>query len=154
TPFKQMKSYQEATGDGSYAPFADREEWALAQWLVKNVNQCTTEEFLKLPITKNRTQPSYRSNYTFLKLVDKLPTGPEWSCRLVCVHSDLGPLDENDAMENVDGKTKELEFWMHNPAFDGSMAYAPEKVYTDAEGRTRRYNKMWTTDWWWDMQVS
>ncbi|KAF8545975.1 hypothetical protein OG21DRAFT_1479733 [Imleria badia] len=150
TPFERMKSYQEATGGGSYAPFADCEEWALAQWLVKNVNQCATEEFLKLPITKNRTRPSYRSNYTFLKLVDKLPTGPEWSCRLVRVHGDLGLLDENNTMENVDGETKELEFWMRdpvacvqelmsNPAFDGSMAYAPEK--------------MWTADWWWDMQT-
>lgn len=112
-------------------------------------------------------QPSYGSNYTFLRLVDKLPTGPEWTCRLVRIHGDLGPLDENNvAMEGIqDGETEELELWMRdpvacirelmgNPAFDGSMAYAPEKVYTDAEGRTRRYDEMWTADWWWDMQVS
>jgi hypothetical protein len=99
--------------------------------------------------------------------VDKLPTGPEWACRLVCIHDDLGPLDENNAVteDMQDGKTEELELWMRdpvacirelmgNPAFDGSMAYAPEKVYTDPEGRTRRYDEMWTADWWWDMQVS
>jgi len=100
---------------------------------------------------KNRTQPSYRSKYTFLQLVDKLPTGPEWTCRLVHVHGDLGPLDENNVA--MEGEIKELEFWMcdqvacirelmGNLAFDGSMAYATEKVYTDAEGQTRRYNKM------------
>lgn len=50
TTFEQMKHYQEATGGGAYAPFADDEEWALAQWLIKNVNQRATEEFLKLSI--------------------------------------------------------------------------------------------------------
>ena len=99
--------------------------------------------------------------------MDKLPTGPEWTCRLIHIHGDLGPLDENNvAMEDMqDGKTKELELWMcnlvacirelmGNPTFDGSMAYVPEKVYTDPEGRTCQYDEMWTADWWWDMQVS
>lgn len=99
--------------------------------------------------------------------MDKLPTGPEWTCRLVRVHGDLGPLDDSELEDDVaeDGQTEELELWMRdpvacvrelmgNPAFDGSMAYAPEKVYIDAEGRTRRYDEMWTADWWWDMQVS
>ena len=112
---------------------------------------------------KNQTQPFYHSKYTFLHLVDKLPTGPEWTCRLVHVHGDLGPLDENNVA--MEGEIKELELWMHdpvaciqelmgNPAFDRSMAYAPEKVYTNTERQTHRYNKMWTADWWWDMQVS
>ncbi|KAI9459627.1 hypothetical protein HD554DRAFT_2206981 [Boletus coccyginus] len=132
TPFEQMKRYQEATGRGAYAPFADHDKWALAQWLIKNVNQRATEEFLKL----------------------------------VHIHGDLGPLDENNVvMEGIqDGETKELELWMcdpvacirelmGNPAFDGSMVYAPEKVYTDTEGRTHQYDEMWTADWWWDMQT-
>ncbi|KAI9570029.1 hypothetical protein HD554DRAFT_2204195 [Boletus coccyginus] len=161
-----MKCYQEATGRGAYAPFADHDEWTLAQWLVKNMNQHATEEFLKLSMTKNQMQPSYGSNYTFLRLMDKLPTGPEWTCKLVHIHGDLGPLDENNvAMEGIqDGETEELELWMcdlvacirelmGNPAFDGSMAYAPEMVYTNAEGRTHQYDEMWTANWWWDMQL-
>ncbi|KAI9569191.1 hypothetical protein HD554DRAFT_2204667 [Boletus coccyginus] len=136
-----MKCYQEATGKGAYTPFADHDKWVLAQWLIKNVNQCATEEFLKLSITKNQMQPSYSSNYTFLRLVNKLPTGPEWTCRLIHIHGDLGPLDENNvAMEGIqDGETEELKLWMRDPvacirelmgnlAFDGSMAYAPEKL--------------------------
>lgn len=114
-------------------------------------------------------QPSYQSNYKFLNLVDRLPTGPEWSCKLVHVRGDLGPLDENDAMaeemQNNDTVTEELELWlrdpvaciqelMGNPAFHGNMAYAPEKVFVDGEGQTRRYDEMWTADWWWDTQVS
>lgn len=50
TAFEVMKDYQESSGCGAYAPFADHEEWELAEWLVRNVNQRATEEFLKLSI--------------------------------------------------------------------------------------------------------
>ena len=31
TPFEKMQTFQDASGGGPYAPFADREEWELAQ---------------------------------------------------------------------------------------------------------------------------
>ena len=114
---------------------------------------------------KTRTQPSYRSNYTFLKLVDKLPTGPEWACRLVQVHGDIEPVDNNLDNDLMGDNSEQLELWMRdpvtcvreligNPAFDGRMAYIPERVYTDPEGQTCRYDEMWTADWWCKTQVS
>jgi hypothetical protein len=33
-----------------WGPFADEEEWGLAEWLIKNVGQTQTDKFLKLPI--------------------------------------------------------------------------------------------------------
>lgn len=33
------------------------------------------------------------------------------------------------------------------------MAYAPEQVYKDKEGKVRIYDEMWTANWWWDLQV-
>ena len=63
-------------------------------------------------------------------------------CRLIHIHRDHGPID-NDAIENPqDDDVEELELWMWdpvacvqeligNPAFCGSIAYTPEKVYTD-----------------------
>jgi Plavaka transposase len=71
--------------------------------------------------------------------------------------------------DKVDGKGKllreELELWlrdpvdcikdlMQNPLFCKSMAYAPERVYTDENAQTRVYDEMWTGDWWWKIQVS
>ena len=41
-----------------------------------------------------------------------------------------------------------------NPSFREYMGYAPEKAYVDKYGRTRRYDEMWTGDWWWATQVS
>lgn len=61
TAFESMKDLQEASGHGAYAPFKDRSEWELAKWLVQNVNQRATDEFLKLSIVShvhlNGTQP-------------------------------------------------------------------------------------------------
>ncbi|KAI9567254.1 hypothetical protein HD554DRAFT_1990105, partial [Boletus coccyginus] len=121
TPFEQMRLFQCGSGGGTYALFADCDKWELAQWLIKNIYQKATEEFLKLPIvsvcsvwlfTDFQTQPFYHSNYIFLKLVDKLPTGPEWSCKLVQIYGDAGPIDNNP----LKGKSnsEELELWMQN----------------------------------------
>jgi len=50
TAFERIQASQEASGAGIYTPFADEREWELAEWLIRNVNQHTTDEFLKLPI--------------------------------------------------------------------------------------------------------
>jgi hypothetical protein len=38
------------TESNPYAPFDNKQEWELGQWLIKNVGQAQTEAFLKLPI--------------------------------------------------------------------------------------------------------
>jgi hypothetical protein len=43
---------------------------------------------------------------------------------------------------------------MENLAFKDVMAFTPEKAFANAKGSNQVYNKMWTGDWWWDMQVS
>ncbi|KAF8119235.1 hypothetical protein EV363DRAFT_1463400 [Boletus edulis] len=164
TSFQVMQDIQEAAGRDTYAPFRDAEEWELAEWLIKNVNQQGMEDFLKLPITRNRTQPSYHSKYLFMKAIDQLPTGPEWSCELIQVHGDA-VLDEPMGNVEADGEddAEELELWLRdpvacirelisNPTFKDDIAYAPEKVYADPQGQTRRYDEMWTGDWWWETQ--
>ncbi|KAH7908431.1 hypothetical protein BJ138DRAFT_1012802 [Hygrophoropsis aurantiaca] len=156
TVFEQLKRRQEADGASPFGPFADAEEWGLAQWLVKNVNQSATEELLKLPITRERMHLSFKSNYTFMKAIDKLPTGPEWKCELVSAEGDR---------EGEDGEVikEELELWMRdpvecireligNPTFQKNLAYAPEKVFLDSNGTIRQFDEMWTGDWWWEVQ--
>ncbi|KAF8449495.1 hypothetical protein L210DRAFT_3609699 [Boletus edulis BED1] len=164
TSFQVMQDIQEAAGWGTYAPFRDAEEWELAEWLIKNVNQQGMEDFLKLPITHNRTQPSYHSKYLFMKAIDQLPTGPEWSCELIRVHGNA-VLDEPMGNVEADGEddAEELELWLRdpvacvrelisNPTFKDDIAYTPEKVYADPQGQTRWYDEMWTGDWWWETQ--
>lgn len=106
-----------------------------------------------------------------MKLIDQLPTGPEWQCELVRVHSDVGraveDAEEGEGQDNElegEGDSEELELWLRDPvacvrelignaAFKNELAYTPEKVYTDSRAKTRRYNEMWTGDWWWETQV-
>ncbi|KAG1837058.1 hypothetical protein F4604DRAFT_1601889, partial [Suillus subluteus] len=134
-----------------------REEWDLAKWLVKNLGQTRTDEFLKLPITQNRTKLSFHNNRSFLQRVDALPRGPGWSCRKVTVRGnkedEFGvPLEE------------EVELWSHdpvecvqeligNPFFKADMAYSPAKAYADRAGQHRVIDEMWTADWWGETQV-
>ena len=49
TVFEEIFEEQAAKGESPWAPFADKDEWELARWLAKNVNQRATEEFLKMP---------------------------------------------------------------------------------------------------------
>ncbi|KAG1888006.1 uncharacterized protein F5891DRAFT_1132037 [Suillus fuscotomentosus] len=132
------------------------EEWDLAQWLVKNLGQNQTDEFLKLPITQNRTKVSFHNNRSFLQRVDQLPHGPDWSCRKVTVggnHDDENgvPLQEDvelwsrDPLECV----KEL---IGNPLFKEDIVYSPARAYADAVGQHRVINEMWTADWWGETQ--
>ncbi|KAI9453445.1 hypothetical protein HD554DRAFT_2031914 [Boletus coccyginus] len=72
--------FQDSTKKGTYVPFADYDEWELAQWLIKTINQHATDKFLKLPITKNCMRSTFSSSHTFLKLIDQLSTRPEWTC--------------------------------------------------------------------------
>ncbi|KAG1738002.1 hypothetical protein EDB19DRAFT_1909445 [Suillus lakei] len=139
-----------------WTPFCNEEEWKLAEWLAKRVNKTGTDKFLKVAITKNCTQPSFTSNYTFQKKLNKLPKGPGWTCEIVMSTGD-----------RVDGNgnplTEQHELWCRdpvecvceligNPAFKEYLSYIPEKVYEDAKGNRRVYDEMWTGDWWWDMQ--
>lgn len=90
--------------------------------------------------------------------MDALRTGPEWDYRNIAFEGDL--VDEKGT-RLVD----DFELWLRNPveciselisnpAFDGSIAYVPERVYTSAARVSRIVDEMWTADWWWDIQVS
>ncbi|CDO77502.1 hypothetical protein BN946_scf184912.g1 [Trametes cinnabarina] len=111
------------------------------------------DEFLKLPITRNQTQPTFKNKKAFFKKVDALPVGPRWICDVLTVQGDqVGP--------NGQPLTEELELWhrdpvecvrelIGNPAFKDYMAYAPVRM---TRGDTRFYGEMNTAEWWWKTQ--
>ncbi|EPQ50020.1 hypothetical protein GLOTRDRAFT_51190, partial [Gloeophyllum trabeum ATCC 11539] len=148
---------QEEQGESLWGPFDDADEWELARWLVKNVRQTQTDEFLKLGIIRERAAPSYENNRQFLKKIDGLPTGGAgWSCHNVEI---AGDLNDDEGMI----QTEDVELWtrdplvvirelLGNPDFRNGMAYAPEHVYADANRARRIYDEMWTGDWWWKTQ--
>ncbi|KAG1761819.1 hypothetical protein EV702DRAFT_1038946 [Suillus placidus] len=139
-------------GEDQWAPFYDGEEWGLAEWLVKSLGQTRTDDFLKLPITQNRTKPSFHNNQSFLQKVDELPHGAAWSCKKVKVQGNK--TDEKGQMLHED-----VELWVRdpvecvkeligNPLFRNHMVYAPARAYKDPAGLHRVIDDMWTADWW------
>jgi hypothetical protein len=184
TTFETFKEHQNGLGKGPCAPFEDEDEWQLAKFLVQEVSQTATDKFLKLSIvsgqmalivvgsykltkpstchmrrqTKNRTQPSFSSNYTLLKRIDALPIDSVWKCKVIVVKGD-------DIGKDGKPKTESVELWSRdpieclqnligNPAFRDHISYVSQKVFTSESGSTRIYDEAWTGDRWWAMQVS
>ena len=50
TRFERLREIQRSEGKDPWDPFASRSEWGLVEWLMKNVGQKSTDEFLQLPI--------------------------------------------------------------------------------------------------------
>lgn len=77
TEFGRVRESQIERDQDPWAPFESQEEWQLAQWLLQNVGQNATEEFLKLPIVSylelicdslnNLPQPDRQTNEPVLQ---------------------------------------------------------------------------------------
>ncbi|KAI6029102.1 hypothetical protein BKA83DRAFT_4461835 [Pisolithus microcarpus] len=145
-----------AEKESMWAPFRSEGEWELARFLMKNVGQNKMDEFLKLNIVWD-SGVSFENAHTFLRCVNKLRTGPAWTCEMIDVCGDI--VGEDGTL-----KHKQVELWrrdpvecvqelMGNPVFRDAMSYVPEHAYTDANGENRIYDEMWTGDWWWDVQT-
>ncbi|KZT21732.1 hypothetical protein NEOLEDRAFT_1181411 [Neolentinus lepideus HHB14362 ss-1] len=157
TKFECIRREQQEDGVGVWAPFEDADEWELARWLVRNVGQTQTDEFLKMPMIQEWVSPSYENNCQFLKKIDSLPTGGAgWKCHNVRIAGDLNNEEGEIKMEDVELWTRDplevIRELLGNPAFKDAMVYAPEHVYTDEWRSKQIYDEMWTGDWWWKMQ--
>ena len=51
--FERIRCEQEAGSTLWWGPFNSKEEWELAEWLIRNVSQKQTDAFLKLPIVRD-----------------------------------------------------------------------------------------------------
>ena len=50
--FESLDEEQKREGGSHWAPFEDKDEWELAEWLIQNAVQKQTDTFLKLPIVR------------------------------------------------------------------------------------------------------
>ncbi|KAG0692373.1 hypothetical protein DFH29DRAFT_985800 [Suillus ampliporus] len=153
--FHDIRAQQEARGLDPWAPFTDAEEWGLVKWLVSRVGQNAIDEFMKLPLTSH-LKTSFTSKYSLMKAINQLLRGTEWQLKRISVEG-------NKLTNEVKYETEDLELWMRdpvecihelmaNPEFNHMVSYVPERVFSDAEGKTRWFDEMWTGDWWWEMQ--
>ena len=108
--------------------------------------------------THNHFKPSFTSNHMFQKKMNKLHTGAQWERKIIKTTGDLRDEDgELLAEENelwVRDPVECIRELIGNPAFHDYLAYDCQQVFADKEGDTRRYDEMWTGEWWWKTQVS
>ncbi|KAI6035797.1 hypothetical protein EDC04DRAFT_2868770 [Pisolithus marmoratus] len=114
TMFETLEEAEIANNECMWAPFCD-EEWELAGFLMKNVGQNKMDEFLKLSkvvaniatfllLTVHNSSISFNSTWSFLKKVDRLCMGPEWTCETIDVVGDV--VGKDSALRH-----KQLELW-------------------------------------------
>ncbi|KAJ8075193.1 hypothetical protein PM082_019521 [Marasmius tenuissimus] len=162
TDFQKLKREKEERGEEMWLPFKSREEWELSRWLMlSGVTQSSIEEFLQLPVIKNKISPSFKNKRTFFNTMDKLPkVRGGWRCEELEI---VGDIVERGGDGAEKARTEVLELWMRDPVecirellqdprFKDDMHYAPEKVYTNLSMKTRAVSEMWTADWWWATQ--
>ncbi|KAH9947424.1 hypothetical protein B0H21DRAFT_853788 [Amylocystis lapponica] len=159
TSFDARRAENEKLGVSSWYPFESKKESELAHWLMTaGVSQTAIDDYLKLPITRERADLTFNNKCTFFKKIDALPQGPEWTCEPWDITGDLldelgKPMVETAELwkRNPVNCIREL---IGNPAFKDVMKYTPEKLYTTADRRPgeRIFDEMWTGDWWWDVQ--
>ena len=51
--FEKLRLEQMKNGYSQWAPFEDRDEWELAEWLIRNIGQKQTDAFLNLNIVRS-----------------------------------------------------------------------------------------------------
>lgn len=84
--------------------------------------------------------------------MELLPQAGNWmACKL-----DLGVVDDDgepivmfyrDPIECI-------QKLFSKPEFKGKMVYAPQKEFRADNEEDRVYSEMWTSNWWWEIQVS
>ena len=55
TQFEKFRDNDSVAGRQPWEPFSSKKEWELATWIIKNVNQRATEQYLNLPIVSVST---------------------------------------------------------------------------------------------------
>ncbi|KAK0243557.1 hypothetical protein EDD85DRAFT_919323 [Armillaria nabsnona] len=137
--FELFRREKEEKKEEMWVPFSSREEWELAHWLMRSsISQREIDAFLKLESIKNNVKPSFDNKRKLFQTIDKLPTGPEWTCEV-----ELWKRDPVACIQELIGDAH----------FKDYMHYTPERVYMDGEGKSRVYNEMATADWWWKIQT-
>ena len=147
-----------------FYPFASKAEWEFAAWLANSglsmaaINKCLSLDIICLSpdsqqvLTLSQIKSlvlSFRTARVLRKLIELLPSGPQWKCRTIKpelpVKHDL-QLFYRDAIEC-------LQHLIHSPSINGQMEFVPKKIYSAADRMERIYTEWLTGDRAWELQV-
>ena len=90
---------------------------------------------------------SYRSTKELNNMIDtELPGRPHFQCKVLYVGDERLEFYCRDVLECI-------RTLYGDPSWAHDMAFAPERHYTSHAHTSRIYNELYTSDWWWAVQV-
>ncbi|KAI0063046.1 hypothetical protein BV25DRAFT_1802716 [Artomyces pyxidatus] len=131
-----------------WAPFSCKLEWDIVRWAkMRGPTSTAFTELLQIEGVLDKLELSFKTAAEMNELIDgQLPECPGFHCEEIEIDGETYEVYFRDIMECV-------RSLYSNPEFAQHMAYAPEQHFADDEMKTRMYGKMYTGDWWWQVQA-
>ena len=157
--------YAEQRRENNYFPWASRQEWGFASWLLRSrLSMAAIDSLLSLEIVSHdilassktyhlqqiRNIPlSFRSAKELRTCAKTLPSGPQWVCETLTTEY---PTKE-PAYVFYHNPIECLQALLSHPLFEPHISFVPRKVWTSAAKICRVYNEWLSGDHAWSMQV-
>ncbi|KAG1842142.1 hypothetical protein F4604DRAFT_1939014 [Suillus subluteus] len=121
--------YAECRKENLFYPFASREEWEVADFLLCSpLSMAAINQFLELPMI-HRLKLSFRNAKELRNRAEMLPKGSSWKDPVEC-----------------------LESLFSNPLFHDQLDFVPHRVYMTSARLLRVYSEWLTGDSAWEIQ--
>ncbi|KJA23491.1 hypothetical protein HYPSUDRAFT_66180 [Hypholoma sublateritium FD-334 SS-4] len=131
-----------------YYPFASRDEWEFASYLLRSsLSMAAIDKLLRLELTK-RMGLSFRTAKDLRSRAEILPAGPQWSSKPM---KTIYPT-KNSIMLYYRDPLQCIQSLMHSPLVKDSIAFTPLQVFRTAEKVMRVYSEWLSGEAAWNMQ--
>ncbi|KAG1868327.1 hypothetical protein DFJ58DRAFT_837966 [Suillus subalutaceus] len=133
--------YAECRVDNLYYPFTSKEEWEVADYLLRSsLSMAAIDEFLKLSMVQT-LHLSFNNAKELRSRAEMLPSGPSWKCQIIpSIHPTKDPVE---CLESI----------FSNPLFHDKLDFIPRRIYKIAAQLLRVYSEWLTGDSAWEMQT-
>ncbi|KAG2352145.1 hypothetical protein BDR07DRAFT_1315068 [Suillus spraguei] len=143
--------YAEHRKENLFYPFASREEWEVANFLLCSpLSMAAINQFLGLPmVCIHQLKLSFHNAKELQSCAEMLPKGPSWKCQTIpLLNPTKSPIQLfwRDPMEC-------LESLFSNPLFHDQLNFVPRRIYTTSAQLLCVYSEWLTSDSAWEIQV-
>ncbi len=154
-------------GETIWSPFTSQCDWLFARWAkMCGPTSSAVTELLAIPEVWTSPCSPFDFRFTNLrcKIVDKLglsyrtaqelnsiidtelPGRPRFQCNVLDIGDERLEFYSRDILECI-------RSLYGDPSWAQDMAFAPERHYTSDARTSRIYSELYTSDWWWTVQV-
>ncbi|KAI6042111.1 hypothetical protein EDC04DRAFT_2564605 [Pisolithus marmoratus] len=132
-----------------YFPWASRQEWAFALWLLQSrLSMAAVDNLLSLEIMKN-VPLSFCSAKELRTRAETLPPGPQWLCETLVTEY---PTKEPPHLFYCN-PLECLQVLLSHPLLKSHISFIPQKIWTCTARVCCIYDEWLSGDHAWNMQV-